>query len=64
MQDTLVMGEGVEKSEFLDINVETSEGFGSILFTDEDPSSADTVIGMGVWFKEFVLICYTKYLLA
>ena len=52
------MRKRVEKSELLDVNVETSEGFGSILFADEDPFSANGGIGIGVRFKECVLFCY------
>lgn len=60
--DTLVMGQGVEKSEFLDINVKIYENLGSILFTDEDPFSSDSRIGVGVGFKQFVLLCDTEHL--
>jgi hypothetical protein len=59
--DTLVMRKGVEKPKFLNINVETSESFGSVLFADEDTFSTDTGIGMGVWFKKLVLMCHTEH---
>ena len=60
--DTLVMGQGVEKPEFLDINVETSEGLGSVLFADENAFSTDTRIEVGAGFKEFMLRCDTEHL--
>jgi hypothetical protein len=59
--NTLVMGKGVEKSKFLDINIKISESLGSILFADEDTFSTDTGIGMGVWFKKLVLMCHTEH---
>jgi hypothetical protein len=62
MQDTLVMRKRVEKSEFLDINIETYIRLGSVLFTDENPASADTSIWISVRCQEFVLLCYTEYL--
>ena len=62
LHDTLVMGKGVEKSEFLNVNVETPESFGSILLADEDPFSTDSGIEMGVWFQEFMLICHMEHL--
>lgn len=58
LHDMLVMGKGVEESDFLDINVETSEGLGAVLFTDEDTASTDSGIGIGIWVKEFMLICH------
>ena len=58
----LVMGQGVEKSEFLNVNVETSESLGSILLADKDPFSTDSGIEMGAGFKELMLICNTEHL--
>ena len=63
MHDTLVMGKGVEKSEFLDVNVETPEGLGSVLFAYENAFPTDSGIGVGAGFKEFVLLCDTEHLL-
>ena len=57
-----MMRQRVEKSEFLDINVEPSEGLGSVLFTDENAFSANSGIEMGAGFKELMLICDTEHL--
>jgi hypothetical protein len=57
------MRQGVEKPEFLDINVEPSEGLGSVLFADENAFSANASIGIGAGCQEFVLRCDPKHLL-
>jgi hypothetical protein len=61
--DTLVMGKGVEKTEFLNVNVELPEGLGSVLFANKDPFSTDSGIGMGTRFKKLMLLCDTEHLL-
>jgi hypothetical protein len=56
------MGKSVEGAELLDVRIETSVGLRPILFADEDPSSADTGIGLGVRFEELMPICHTEHL--
>ena len=57
-----MMGKFVKGSDLLDVGVEASVGFRSILFTDENTFSAYAGVGISTWFKEIVLTRYTEHL--
>jgi hypothetical protein len=62
MYDTFVMGKLVEGPELLDVGVETSVGLSPLLFADENASSADAGIGIGVRIEEIVPIGHAEHL--